>query len=659
MISTPEEFAYIINNYYDASKYFKLTTDIYLNDTTKINWQDGTVADGYTVKQWCSNYSNSFRGVLDGDGHIVYGMYISDETTDVKVGLIPLTQEGGDNATTIKNLGVDCAYVNAPNGYAGAFVGVTKYNNTTTFDTCYVGANVTVNGKDAGLFYGRGGSGVVISKCYSLGTVTGTEYHGVVGDCWGGTREIDNSFFVNVPITSKTDTSMTCTNVYATNPVGGIDAVQLTSDNMKGLGALKASTKMVKLADCEAFIATAGYPVLSIFPYSATKYIISFNPNGGKVSTDSIEAVAGAVVEFPVAEKDGYIFKAWYTNSNLTTQATNIMPSENMTYYAKWYKLYDVDNDGKVCSLDLPQLTKLLLGSLELEEISIDGADCNQDSQVNIIDLVRLKKVLAGVQVNSTIPEGYRLVWNDEFDGNELSTDKWSYDNSSASSGMIFKRDNITVSNGSAKLFINYDAENKVHVVPTIIKTSNALNIKYGYIEMKAKMSNCAMGEWPSLWMTTSGANISKDELNYVQYDYDIEIDIMEKMSTVDSFQSQLHMWSTKDSVESVTNILNTSNVKTFENSEVANDWHVYALKWTEDTLEFYLDGEIYCTYNIPEENKANFGVYMDLILSMQYKVPSSNEEDYFVDNPNSELSFEIDYVRVYQNALTDSFLLK
>ena len=176
---------------------------------------------------------------------------------------------------------------------------------------------------------------------------------------------------------------------------------------------------------------------------------------------------------------------------------------------------------------------------------------------------------------------------------------------------------------------------------------------------MKAKMSNCDMGEWPSLWMTTSGANISKDELNYVQYDYDIEIDIMEKMSTLDSFQSQLHMWSTKDSVESVTNILNTSNVKTFENSKVANDWHLYALKWTKDTLKFYLDGEIYCTYNIPEENKANFGVYMDLILSMLYLEPSSDEENYFAENADSELSFEIDYVRVYQNALTDSFLLK
>ena len=379
LISTPEEFAYIINHYYNSSKYFKLTTDIYLNDITKINWQDGTVADGYTVKQWCSNYSNAFRGVLDGDGHIVYGMYISDGTTDVNVGLIPLTQEGGDNATTIKNLGVDCAYVNAPNGFAGAFVGAAKYNNTTTFDTCYVGANVTVNGKEAGSFYGRGGTDVAISKSYSLGTVTGTDYYGVVGNCWGGTREIDNSFFVNVPITSKIDASMTCTNVYTTDGTGGENSVVLTSDNMKGLDALTNSSKMAGLKECGVFMATESYPVFDTSLSSAIKYTVTLNPNGGTVSTESITAVAGKQITLPTPTKLGFIFKAWCVDEELTTQATNIMPSENMTYYAKWYKLYDVDNDGEVCSLDLTQLRKLLLGSLESDEISIDGADCNKD----------------------------------------------------------------------------------------------------------------------------------------------------------------------------------------------------------------------------------------------------------------------------------------
>lgn len=40
--------------------------------------------------------------------------------------------------------------------------------------------------------------------------------------------------------------------------------------------------------------------------------------------------------------KSGYVFKGWYTTAELTTSASSVTPTENVTVYAKWAKAYTV-----------------------------------------------------------------------------------------------------------------------------------------------------------------------------------------------------------------------------------------------------------------------------------------------------------------------------
>lgn len=135
-ISTAAELAFVIynngqvtviddNNNARVVRAFKLINDIYINDPTKIDWDTGTPISGYQIRTWftrnADNKNGGFAGVLDGDGHTIYGLYsIYTEKAEGYAGLIPLID--ADNNTTLKNIGLNYVYLRGAT-YNSAFVG--------------------------------------------------------------------------------------------------------------------------------------------------------------------------------------------------------------------------------------------------------------------------------------------------------------------------------------------------------------------------------------------------------------------------------------------------------------------------------------------------------------------------------------------------------
>ena len=112
LISNAEQLAWVVSHGGNG-RYYKLTADIYLNDVDKVNWSTGEVIGDYTPKSWYkSGDAPTFSGVIDGNGHVVYGLYYKDATErgsrTTGYGLIPV----GRNVT-IKNLGIDKSYLEA------------------------------------------------------------------------------------------------------------------------------------------------------------------------------------------------------------------------------------------------------------------------------------------------------------------------------------------------------------------------------------------------------------------------------------------------------------------------------------------------------------------------------------------------------------------
>ena len=281
LIGTAEELAYIINDGGAANTYYKLTADIYLNAIEHIDWATGTPVSGYNPRVWYDN--KPFQGTIDGDGHVVYGLYFNHAGNPAfgywGNGLVPRVNPGA--SVTIKKLGVDYAYVAGLNGVS-AFVGSagarsnsetdTNYANVN-IDRCYAGANVTLKGHEVGAFRGTThNSNTAIVNSYSLATLAASGDRctaGLIGNIWDVTVAIENSYNANGAIltdiwNSGVDAGLK--NVYATNKGAYVDKViELTTDNMKGLDVLTNDAKMPKVNFDEAYVATESYPILKVF----------------------------------------------------------------------------------------------------------------------------------------------------------------------------------------------------------------------------------------------------------------------------------------------------------------------------------------------------------------------------------------------------------
>ncbi len=252
--------------------YFKLTDDIILNDII-VDTKNGIAYTNETVNEWyseCENETPTFAGIIDGDYHTIYGLYInkdynySDSAWKLGAGLIAF----GGNGVTIKNLAIDNSYIKALSVSASAFIGTTGSSGTTdvSFENCYIGEDVYIYGGCAGGFIGAGnGTGYKsgIKNCYSLATIEASSnfFGAISGQVWS---------CLNTPAVNLYSPNV---QLYGQHPMAYVDCyavskkenysteIIISADEMVGK---KAMTKMVGLSDAYT-LPSDSYPVLKVW----------------------------------------------------------------------------------------------------------------------------------------------------------------------------------------------------------------------------------------------------------------------------------------------------------------------------------------------------------------------------------------------------------
>lgn len=75
-------------------------------------------------------------------------------------------------------------------------------------------------------------------------------------------------------------------------------------------------------------------------------YTIKYDANGGRTKNASVKVVKGGSVKLPAAEREGYVFKGWYTDRQvfIGTEGETYKPSRSISLYARWEK---ADNNDK------------------------------------------------------------------------------------------------------------------------------------------------------------------------------------------------------------------------------------------------------------------------------------------------------------------------
>ena len=248
----------------------------------------------------------------------------------------------------------------------------------------------------------------------------------------------------------------------------------------------------------------------------------------------------------------------------------------------------------------------------------------------------------AAAQAAYYAPEGYTLVWHDEFDkGSELNGDDWRHE----------------VQNSG---WVNHELQNYVnHVTPggkkvtevrdgklriTALKENGKIysgrvyakdrtGWKYGYIEASIKLPK-GKGTWPAFWMMP---------LNFPSWPADGEIDIMEEVGYhPDYVSSSLHANAHVHS--NGTQVTHEMYCKGAE-----GEFHTYAIEWTAQNITTYVDGKVQLSYNNRGLGRDDWP-YDDpfyVIFNLAWGGDWGGAQG--VDENALPVTMEVDYVRVFQ----------
>lgn len=196
-----------------------LMNDITVN--TGVLNADGTLASdvsGFRVWTPIGNFDNQYKGIFDGQGHTVSGLYFDNSTTDY-VGFFGYIGEGGK----ISNVGVVDSYFNGKY-YVGGLCGESCY---ASISNCYNTGAVRGDGPVGGVCGNNVGP---IFNCYNTGSVSGSDYVG--GVCGSNSGEISNCYNTGLVIGSSAYVGGVCGNnagpifnCYNTGAVRGDDTV--------------------------------------------------------------------------------------------------------------------------------------------------------------------------------------------------------------------------------------------------------------------------------------------------------------------------------------------------------------------------------------------------------------------------------------------------
>ena len=245
--------------------------------------------------------------------------------------------------------------------------------------------------------------------------------------------------------------------------------------------------------------------------------------------------------------------------------------------------------------------------------------------------------------ISKVTGKSWKMVWNDEFNGNQLDSTKWAYwengnpwnaGNYLDENGNLvnqygfdakhfYLRDNVRVENGNMIITLKKETDKKVNINGVerrilyssgAIHTRNLYNVQYGKIEMRAVMPE-GIGTWPAFWMWPAG---------YSQVDGNAngEIDIVETYG--DDYK--LSKWP----------------------REKLTNFNTYAVEWDDKGIKWLFNNKVYKKFSYKELEKRGLQNPFNQPYFIMINVALSKKtgEDGDVNFPTE---MKVDYVRVYQ----------
>jgi beta-glucanase (GH16 family) len=245
-------------------------------------------------------------------------------------------------------------------------------------------------------------------------------------------------------------------------------------------------------------------------------------------------------------------------------------------------------------------------------------------------------------------PEGYSLVWQDEFDkGSELNADDWTHEvqksgwvNNELQNYVNHKtpQGNLVTEVRNGKLRITALKEDgKVYSGRVYAKVNEGW--QYGYIEASIKLPK-GKGTWPAFWMMPVNNDWSTNPWPMCG-----EIDIMEEVGVVpNEVSSSIH-------TQDYNHTKNTQKTHAMTIANAEGEFHTYAMLWTANEITTYVDGKE--QLHVTKEklgsghNQWPFHYPFYVIFNLAWGGDWGGMNG--VDDSALPVTMEIEYVRVFQ----------
>lgn len=286
-----------------------------------------------------------------------------------------------------------------------------------------------------------------------------------------------------------------------------------------------------------------------------------------------------------------------------------------------------------------------------------------------------LPSVAVEPQIGSGETDGYKLVWQDLFDAEELNPDRWLIQINGGGGGnneLQFYTDrpeNVRLGDdgeGNHCLILTAKREEMYGRAFTSgrISSKKRTAFTHGKVEASIKLPKTANGLWPAFWMMGN----DYDKVGWPRCG---EIDILEMghadgihVGTSDRYFNGAAHWGPQWPNASYAK----ASTKTYSLQD--GQFHLFTLLWDENKLRMYVDLDKYpvqnpyyelnCPMDDPENDwsagnyfhKDNFILFN---LAVGGNFPNIHEADKITalnDDNNHEASMYVNYVKIYQKGL-------
>lgn len=254
----------------------------------------------------------------------------------------------------------------------------------------------------------------------------------------------------------------------------------------------------------------------------------------------------------------------------------------------------------------------------------------------------------AGEKIESYVPAGYTLKFQDEFNDGRIAggktpmpnADKWYFETGAGGWGNNEIQNYIpsfrgtdtcaVISDGTLKIIAK-----KVGSEVLSIRMNTKGSWQYGYFEARLRMPS-GKGTWPAFWMMPKDMSLGWPTCG--------EIDIMEYVGyNPNIVHSTVH-------TKAYNHMIGTQKGKSTTIANAETEFHIYAVEWTADYIRGFVDGKQYFEFlndklNNVETWPFNKPFYLKLNLAWGGNWGGTQG----VDETKLPATYEIDYVRVYQ----------